>query len=106
AREPRELPRRRPGRARAVRRARADLQVTLCYKPSPRPSERIRRARDTALQGVRYARRGGVPERSIGAALKAVGRASAPWVRIPPPPPAGAEPRPDRRTPSPTRDPK
>src|SRR5438093_5550394 len=29
---------------------------------------------------------GGVPERSNGAALKAVGRASAPWVRIPPPP--------------------
>ena len=29
---------------------------------------------------------GGVPERSNGAALKAVGRASVPWVRIPPPP--------------------
>ena len=29
---------------------------------------------------------GGVPERSNGAALKAVGRASASWVRIPPPP--------------------
>src|ERR671910_818587 len=31
-------------------------------------------------------RSGGVPERSNGAALKAVGRASVPWVRIPPPP--------------------
>ena len=38
---------------------------------------------------------GGVPERSNGAALKAVGRASAPWVRIPPPPPVV---RPNRLT--------
>src|SRR5207302_5556548 len=29
---------------------------------------------------------GGVPERSNGAVLKTVGRASVPWVRIPPPP--------------------
>jgi hypothetical protein len=29
---------------------------------------------------------GGVPERSNGAVLKTVGRASASWVRIPPPP--------------------
>src|SRR5687768_1251114 len=31
-------------------------------------------------------RSGGVPERSNGAVLKTVGRASASWVRIPPPP--------------------
>ena len=31
--------------------------------------------------------RGGVPERSNGAALKAVDGASRPWVQIPPPPP-------------------
>jgi hypothetical protein len=31
-------------------------------------------------------RTGGVPERSNGAVLKTVGRASASWVRIPPPP--------------------
>ena len=29
---------------------------------------------------------GGVPERSNGAVLKTVGRASVPWVRIPAPP--------------------
>src|SRR4051795_6480493 len=29
---------------------------------------------------------GGVPERSNGAVLKTVGRASVPWVQIPPPP--------------------
>src|SRR5512145_685039 len=37
-------------------------------------------------------RSGGVPERSNGAALKAVGRASVPWVRIPPPPLPASQP--------------
>ncbi len=36
---------------------------------------------------------GGVPERSNGAVLKTVGRASASWVRIPPPPLDAVEPR-------------
>ena len=60
-----ELPGRRPGRAAGIWRARGD---------SP-PADRSVTIRI-----------GGVPERSNGAVLKIAGRASASWVRIPPPP--------------------
>ena len=43
---------------------------------------------DLRLRAVGSAARGGVPEWSNGAVSKTVVRASVPWVRIPPPPPA------------------
>ncbi len=49
-------------------------------------SARCAPAAHRAAQPATVIRRGGVPERSNGAVLKTVGRASVPWVQIPPPP--------------------
>ena len=66
-----------PGRGRLDRRAGAAVGLRRPRAPRTGEDQGLRRA---TIRG------GGVPERSNGAVLKTVGRASASWVRIPPPP--------------------
>ena len=53
-----------------------------------RPALRLRSRPPRSWARLGGAADGGVPERSNGAVSKTVVRASVPWVRIPPPPPA------------------